>query len=207
MDDESANKGVEESEPGRAASSPGLGDAPCATWQKGDAAAFAALVRRWQQPVARFLAAILGRNDLVPDLCQEVFLRVFLARARYRETGAFSSWLYRITLNVARDAGRRRLDPQPLPNQEISALAPFRREAKADCLSHDEHEELAQAIALGLAELPLPLRQVVVLRHYEDMKFTQMAQMLGIPPSTLRSRFEVGMTKLRVFLKQRGWTS
>jgi RNA polymerase sigma-70 factor, ECF subfamily len=86
-------------------------------------------------------------------------------------------------------------------------LAPFRRVTKADRLSHGEHEELAQAIALGLAELPLPLRQVVVLRHYEDMKFTQMAQLLGIPPSTLRSRFEVGMTKLRVFLKQRGWTS
>ena len=190
MDDASGNEDVER-----------LGQ-----WHSGDPAAFAALVRRWQQPMARFLAAMVGRDDLVPDLCQEVFLRVFLARSRYRETGAFSSWLYRIALNVARDACRRkRWQPQSLPDHELHALEPFKRDVAAEHLSPPEQQELAQAIALGLAELPLPLRQVLVLRHYEGIQFKEVARMLGEPSSTLRSRFEASMSRLRAFLKQRGW--
>src|SRR5436190_18269759 len=91
-------------------------------WQRGDAPAFEALVRRWQTPVARFLARLVGRPDLVQDLCQEVFLRVHLARGRYRTDGAFSTWLYRIALNVARDALRRhRRQMSPLPDEEPAA--------------------------------------------------------------------------------------
>jgi DNA-directed RNA polymerase specialized sigma24 family protein len=58
-------------------------------WRRGDAAAFGDLVDRWQQPVARFLLRVVGRADGVPDLCQEVFLRVLRAAPRYRETGRF----------------------------------------------------------------------------------------------------------------------
>src|SRR5713226_7356917 len=77
-------------------------------WQSGDPAAFAALVRRWQGPMARFLFHFVGQRELVQDLCQEVFLRAVLAAPRYRESGQFSAWLYRIALNVARDFARRR---------------------------------------------------------------------------------------------------
>src|SRR5437588_1644452 len=91
-------------------------------WQRGDAAAFEVLVRRWQQPVARFLARLAPGAGLVPDLCQEVFLRLYLAGPGYRETGAFSTWLYRIALNVARDAGRRRRrQPLSLRDHEPAA--------------------------------------------------------------------------------------
>src|SRR5262249_20166793 len=82
-------------------------------WRLGDAAAFAAIVDRWQQPVARFLLRVVGRPDRVPDLCQGVFLG--LLRARSRESGGFSTWLFQIALNVARDAARRgRNAPVPL---------------------------------------------------------------------------------------------
>jgi RNA polymerase sigma-70 factor (ECF subfamily) len=168
-------------------------------WQRGDPAAFAALVRRWQQPLARFLAAMVGQTDLVADLCQEVFLRVFLARSRYRETGAFSSWLYRIARNVARDAvRRRRSEAKRLGNQELKAMTP-----EARC----EQQELAQAIAGVLGELPWEVREVVVLRHYQEMNFKDIAQLTGVPASTLRCRFEVGMGRLRARLKQLGWDS
>src|SRR5439155_21665824 len=87
-------------------------------WQAGDPAAFADLVARWQQPVAGFLARLAG-PDRVADLCQEVFLRVLQAGSRYRETGHFSTWLFRIAINVARDAGRRgRCAPGPLPDED-----------------------------------------------------------------------------------------
>jgi RNA polymerase sigma-70 factor (ECF subfamily) len=169
-------------------------------WQRGEPAAFAALVRRWQAPMARFLAGMVGQPELVQDLCQEVFLRVFLARARYRDSGAFSSWLYRIACNVARDACRRRRpQPRPLSNHEPTAPAAG---PEACC----EQRELAQEIARALAELPLPQREVVVLRHFEGMQFKDIAVVLGTPASTLRSRFEVGMGRLRTRLAQRGWS-
>src|SRR5438105_11412291 len=88
-------------------------------WQQDDPRAFEALVARWQEPVARVLARLTGRSEAVPDLCQEVFLRIYHARPRYRENGAFSAWLYRIALNVARDAARRqRTHVHPLDDYE-----------------------------------------------------------------------------------------
>jgi RNA polymerase sigma-70 factor (ECF subfamily) len=167
-------------------------------WRSGDGMAFAALVRRWQQPIARFLTHFLGTTDRVSDLCQEVFLRVYEARGRYREEGTFSTWLYRIALNVARDAGRRRRrEPLPLDDHELVADAPA---PETIC----EQDEIAQLVARALAELPEPLREVLVLRHYEDMNFEQIARLTGVPASTLKSRFATALLRLRPRLQQLG---
>jgi RNA polymerase sigma-70 factor (ECF subfamily) len=169
-------------------------------WQEGDEDAFAALVRRWQAPVARFLARLVGRPDAVPDLCQDVFLRVFLARARYRQAGAFSTWLYRIALNAGRDALRRaRRGPRPLPEADPPAAEGL---AEARC----EQQELACAVEGALAELPEALREVLVLRHYEGLSFEEIARLLGAPVSTLKSRFAAALGRLRVRLQHLGWT-
>jgi RNA polymerase sigma-70 factor (ECF subfamily) len=168
-------------------------------WQSGDTVAFEELVRRWQQPIARFLARQVGRLELVPDLCQEVFVRVYRAGPRYRDAGAFSSWLYRIALNVARDAGKRRRPttlPLPYPEPAAAGLS-----AQTRC----ERLEMAAAVERALAELPPALREVLVLRHYEGMNFEQMARLLGRSASTLKSRFTVALNRLRVRLEQQGW--
>jgi RNA polymerase sigma-70 factor (ECF subfamily) len=168
-------------------------------WQQGDPTAFEALVRHWQQAIARFLTRLVGRRELVPDLCQEVFLRVYLARHRYRETGAFTTWLYRIAWNVARDAGRRcRHQPQALSHVE-----PPSGEPSAE--SHCERRELAEILSQAIAELPQPLREVLVLRHEEGLSFEQIARVLGVPATTLKSRFAVALNRLRAHLQQRGW--
>jgi RNA polymerase sigma-70 factor, ECF subfamily len=162
-------------------------------WQGGDPAAFAALVRRWQQPMARFLYHLVQRQEVVADLCQEVFLRAYQAGPRYRENGRFSSWLYTIALNVARDAGRRR-EPIALGEEELAsrALSPA---------SSCERQELAGIVRKAVVELPEPLRVVLVLRHYEGMNFEQMSRLLGTPASTLKSRFAVALGRLREQLK------
>jgi RNA polymerase sigma-70 factor (ECF subfamily) len=166
-------------------------------WRRGDAAAFAALVERWQQPVARFLLRVAGRPDRVPDLCQEVFLRVLRAAPRYRETGRFSTWLFQIALNVARDAARRsRHAPAPLPDVEGGGPT------DEAC----EQRELAQAIACSVAELPPRQREVLALRHDQGMSFEEMARVLGTPASTLKSRFAVALNRLRARLHELGWS-
>ena len=168
-------------------------------WQRGDTAAFEALVRRWEQPVGRFLFRLVGQTELATDLCQEVFLRVFQALPRYRENGAFAHWLYRIALNVARDAARRgRRDPVTLPDSEIAGQV-----IAAESLLRQR--ELGEVVAQAVAALPEPLRVVLVLRHYERMSFAEMARLTATPASTLKSRFAAALVRLREHLKRRGW--
>ncbi len=151
-------------------------------WQDGDAGAFEDLVRRWERRIARFLCRLGSRPDQVADLCQEVFLRLYLKGPYYREAGTFSTWLYRIALNVARDNGRRlRRTPQTLQDHETSAPA-------AAGPGSWEQQELIEAVQKALAGMPDSLRTVLVLRHYEGLNFEQMARLLGKPASTLKSR-------------------
>lgn len=164
-------------------------------WRNGSPAAFEMLVRRWQQPVARFLFHLVGREEQVADLCQEVFLRVYEHRWRYRETGTFAAWLYRIALNVARDAlRRRRHEPRGLDDVEPAAADPS---PAAAC----EQAERGRLIAQTIADLPEPLRVVLVLRHYEEMNFEQIARMLREPASTIKSRFSAALRRLRERLR------
>jgi RNA polymerase sigma-70 factor (ECF subfamily) len=166
-------------------------------WQGGDPAAFEVLVRRWQGPVGRFLARLAG-PAAVPDLCQEVFLRLYLAGPRYHEGGAFPPWLYRIALNVARDTARRRPPPEPLQGPGPADPA---ASAEDRCAAREE----AELVAHALADLPGPLREVLVLRHYEGMNFEEMARLLGTPASTLKSRFAVALRRLHAALRALGW--
>jgi RNA polymerase sigma-70 factor (ECF subfamily) len=164
-------------------------------WRTGEASAFEALVRRWQQPVARLLYHLVGREEVVADLCQEVFLRVYEHRGRYRETGAFSAWLYRIALNVARDALRRhRKEPLGLGDVDTAAGGPSPEDA---C----EQAERGWLVARSIAELPEPLRLVLVLRHYDEMSFEDIARLLGEPASTIKSRFRAALERLRRHLR------
>jgi RNA polymerase sigma-70 factor (ECF subfamily) len=159
-------------------------------WQRGGARAFEALVRRWQQPVARFLGQLVEPGSL-PDLCQEVFLRVFQAAGRYRDQGHFATWLFRIALNVARDHGRRqRPRPLTLTHEPAPGRAP---PPDAVC----ERRELVERVAGAVAELPEPLRLVLVLHHYEGLAFAEIARLLQTPESTLKSRFSAALHRLR----------
>lgn len=167
-----------------------------ARWQRGDATAFDALVRRWQQPMARFLHRSCGDAALVHDLCQEVFLRVHAARDSYRDNGHFAAWLYRIALNVARDAARRR-------RPTVQAV-PERADPAPDAGQVALRREVSATVARVVAELPDSLRTVLVLRHDEGMNFEDIARLTGVPASTLKSRFAVALQRLRVRLRELG---
>jgi RNA polymerase sigma factor (sigma-70 family) len=165
-------------------------------WAAGDRAAFEEIVRAWERPMGRFLARMTGDAHEASDLTQELFLRVYLNGSAYRDAGTFRTWLYRIALNLARDSTRRKVrkpcEPWPILHDPACEVG------------SDDLDERAALVAAALAELPEAQREVVVLKHYEAMNFEAMARLLGIPATTLKSRFAVAMTKLEAALTRRG---
>ncbi|HWA99664.1 MAG TPA: sigma-70 family RNA polymerase sigma factor [Pirellulales bacterium] len=167
--------------------------------QRGDAAAFAEIVTRWQAPVARLVAQLLGPRIDVEDLCQEVFVRVLRARDRYRPSHAFSTWMYRIALNVARDFRRRQARrpqtctaSQDLPAPALPAI---------EALARNEEE---RAVAAALAALPDDLREILVLKHFGHLSAVDIGLVMNLPPSTVKSRLQAALKRLRGELLRRG---
>lgn len=162
-------------------------------WASGDRFAFEELVRAWERPIGRFLARLTGNVEEASDLVQEVFLRVYLSGAKYQDSGRFKTWLYRIALNLARDSARRTARKPAVP------LTAAHDPAGENDVSGNRSEQ-AELVTAALAALPASLREVVVLRHYEDLNFEAMGRLLGVPATTLKSRFGVAMKKLEELL-------
>jgi len=156
------------------------------------------LVRRWEGRVARVLAPLAPRRQDVEDLRQEAFLRVLSASGRYRSQGAFSTWLFRIVLNLARDEARRRKRrPETLGETVIG---------QSNGAPPDEatRRELVQSVASALDALPAELREALVLKHYGELTFAEMSDVLRTPASTLKSRVALAHRRLRSELARRG---
>jgi RNA polymerase sigma-70 factor (ECF subfamily) len=165
--------------------------------RQGDTEAFCDLFVRWRPRLGRLLSRWTNRPTEAEDLCQEVFLRVYRAREGYRADGAFSTWLYRIALNVVRDdARRRRVTWQALSTQRPPAAVVEPNQAGRD--------ELQRAVTDALATLADPLREVLLLRQFGELTFAEIADVTGLPASTVKSRVWSALEKLRGELRRRG---
>ncbi len=169
-------------------------------WQQGDPTAFAEIVAQWQQPIVRFLARLIG-SALAPDLAQEVFLKLYRSVGNYRDQGYFKAWLYRIALNVVRDH-QRRAEARP-------KLHPWSDHDQIDGIESMGQTmvrvELQQAVEYALIMLPETQRETLVLRHYEQLTFEDMARLLETPVTTLKSRFSAALLRIKTELMQQGW--
>lgn len=153
---------------------------------QGDGAALAELCRRWEGPLFRLLARQTGGRD-VEDLYQETWLRVVRGAGRYARGRPFRPWLLSIAVNCARDWRRRRrvdpLDHGAEPAAEPAAPGTARVDAALDA------ERL-------LAALPPAQRDAVVLRWYHDLPEGEVAEILGCPPGTVKSRLHAAVARL-----------
>ncbi|QEL15908.1 RNA polymerase sigma factor [Limnoglobus roseus] len=167
-------------------------------WQQGEPAAFETLVRTWEGPIGRFLYRLTRSAETARDLSQEVFTRVYQARHSYRDRGHFSTWIYRVALNLARDEARRsRRVTEPYPDHELACVG-----TAADGWA--EQQETVAKVVAALGELSPSLREVVVLRYYEEFSFEEMGRLLETPASTLKSRFGVALRQLEDRLAAHG---
>ena len=172
-----------------------------------DHRAFTQLVERWEGPIRDLCIRMIGDVHRGEDLKQVAFARVFEKRNHYQHGSRFSTWLWRIALNVCYDELRRRRRRSELSFDEESeeALANLGAEPA------DEPAPDAQAAALeegelvrqALMKLPEIYRTVLVLRHYEDLKLSKIAEILDIPEGTVGSRLAEGLARLARLLEPR----
>jgi len=156
-----------------------------------DASAFAQLVERWEKPIQRLCLRMTGDAHRAEDLAQEAFARLFQRRQSYQCTSRFSTYLWRIALNLCYDELRRRhREPSPLPHGDEDDSMPFDHRVAPGPGPDGIVLETERAVLVreALMRLPDTHRSVVVLRHYQDLKFREIADMLGIPEGTVKSR-------------------
>jgi RNA polymerase sigma-70 factor (ECF subfamily) len=168
---------------------------------QGDEEAFRLLVARWERPLFAFHARMLGSREEAQDLGQETFIRVFRQARRYRATGRFRSWLFRIAGNLARSRLRRR---------RIVAWVPFdafRHDRAADAPDAEASailDERRRAVRDALARLPERQRQALVLRRYHDMSHQEIAETMDTTVAAVESLLSRSMTALRIHLAEGG---
>ena len=171
----------------------------------GDADSFNQLVLRWERPIYALAYRVIGREEDARDVCQETFLRAFRALGGFRGQAKFSSWLYRIALNLCRDWVRRqrRTPVVPLPEDvDVIELAASREptEPIEDLVAR---RDLTRAVEKAMARLPEEQRTAIILKEYHGLTFQEIADLVGCPLSTVKTRLYQGLTVLRRELDQK----
>ena len=172
----------------------------------GDLDSFNQLVLRWERPIYALAYRVIGREEDARDVAQETFLRAFRALGGFKGQAKFSSWLYRITLNLCRDWIRRERRapvaqaPEGMDLVELAAeSAPT--ESIEDLVSR---RELGRAVARVMSILPEEQRTAIILKEYHGLTFQEIADLLGCPLSTVKTRLYQGLTVVRRQLEEGG---
>jgi RNA polymerase sigma-70 factor, ECF subfamily len=150
---------------------------------RGDDAALAELTRRWERPLFQFIHRHTGGQD-VDDIYQDTWLRAVRAAPRFDPARRFSTWLFQIALNLCRD-WHRKARADPVDPADIDRIA-------ADGAATDAAIDARRL----LAALPEPQREVVVLRYLHDLGEDEVAEILGCPRGTVKSRLHHALRKL-----------
>ncbi len=177
--------------------------------QAGDPEALTHLVLSQQQYIYSIAMSVLKNPDDAADLTQEAFIRLFRALPQYNGESRFTTWLYRLVVNLGRDELRRRGRQAPLASvpesdedfDAINTVADDDRwsdpEVALDSL------ELRQEVRRALDQLEEHYRLVLTLYYFEDMKYTDIAEILDLPLNTVKSHIRRGKERLAAILQER----
>ena len=174
--------------------------------QSGDVESFNQLILRWERPIYALAYRVIGREEEARDVCQEAFLRAFRALPGFKGQAKFSSWLYRITLNLCRDWIRRqrRAPVSQMPEDvDLAEMAASQGpvESIEDLVAR---RELSAVVEAAMAKLPEEQRTAIILKEYHGMTFQEIAELQGCPLSTVKTRLYQGLSVLRRHLERNG---
>jgi len=170
-------------------------------YSQGHDEAFEELVRRYRRELYNFLYRFLGDRTLVEDVFQETFLQLHLSAGKFDYSRRLKPWLFTIAANKARDALRRRtrqitheLDAEIAGHDEQTAR--FVDIMPADIPSPDEtieNQEVSSTVQTIVRQMPENLREVLVLSYFHDFAYKEIAEILGVPLGTVKSRLHVAV--------------
>jgi RNA polymerase sigma-70 factor (ECF subfamily) len=166
----------------------------------GDVDSFNQLVSRWERTIYALAYRTLGREEDARDIVQEAFLRAYRGLRGFKGEAKFSSWLYRITLNLCRDWIRReRRAPvvQPPEGTDAVDLADAQASPTESVEDLVARREMSRAVSRAMAELPEEQRTAILLKEYHGLTFQEIADQLNCPLSTVKTRLYQGLSVLR----------
>ena len=174
--------------------------------QAGDKAAWDTLVDAYWQRLFGYALRATRNAELAQDLVQETFLRIVQRLGKYDDQGKFEAWLFRILVNLVRDHGRS-LSRHPTQSTVIESDG--ERIEMTDELAgkvpapHEplHHREDVDALQIALRKLPEGDRQILMLRHFADMPFKDIARTLNCPIGTVLARAHRALGKLRSLME------
>lgn len=175
---------------------------------EGDADSFNQLVVRWERPIYALAYRVIGREEDARDVCQDTFLRAFRALPGFKGEAKFSSWLYRIALNLCRDWIRRQRRTRTVPMPEGVDLVELASEQGPIESIEDlvSRREMSRSVAEAMERLPDEQRTAIVLKEYHGLTFQEIADLQGCPLSTVKTRLYQGLSVLRRHLELQGMT-
>ena len=174
--------------------------------QGGDLDSFNQLVLRWERPIYALAYRVIGREEDARDVAQETFLRAYRALKGFKGQAKFSSWLYRITLNLCRDFLRReRRTPLAQAPEGIDLIELAGEATPTETIEElVGRKELGRAVSKAMALLPEEQRTAIILKEYHGLTFQEIAELLDCPLSTVKTRLYQGLSVVRKQLQQAG---
>lgn len=175
--------------------------------KNGDQAAFEELVSAYEKKIYNMGLRYTGSQQDALDICQEVFLRLFRFIGQFNEASSFSTWLYRIAVNVCKDTIRKKQKVVELSFEVEDEEGNY--EVEVSDLRYNpedsvQRRELRHQILHAIAELPEKYREIIILRDINGLSYEEISRCLELEEGTVKSRISRAREKLRVFLSKTG---
>ncbi len=164
--------------------------------RKGDVEAYNLLVSRWEKRVFNYLLRLVNHREDAFDLSQDVFLKAYQNIRKLEDSARFAPWLFRIAHNEAYSMFRKRrpeVDVAEIPESTLGNAMGASAEGVFPL-------EMSLAVTAALGRLNAEQKEAVVLKVYQGFKFDEMAEILGIPVSTVKSRLYTALELLKAEL-------
>lgn len=176
----------------------------------GDTSAFEALLRRHQRPVLNFIFRYVGNRAVAEDLTQDVFFRIIRRAQSYKREAKFTTWLYTIARNLCVDHSRRMVhrraasldQPTRKGSEDKRTLGESIADRNADVSREAIGRQLGQRIREAVESLAEDQREVFLMREMLGLPFKEIAEIVGIPENTAKSRMRYALEKLRAELAE-----
>lgn len=172
----------------------------------GDPEAFGEIVRRWERRIFALAFGMLGREEDARDATQETFFAAFRNLRGFRGEAKVSSWLHRIAVNqcITRQRRAKVRSETALEDEAEKNAAVFALPADVSPARTAEHREVSTAVRKAVCSLPADLRQVIVMKEFEELTFQEISDVLDVPLSTVKSRLYTALRQLQMRLQKFG---